>query len=125
MDEMQSGFARTGKKFGFEHYNFTDIICCEGINSGMPLSGIVSSKKIIDIEGGYLQSTHSANPLSCAAGIAVIDEINRRKLVKKSKLLGKYFMNELIKLKEKYPYIIQYCFGKGLVSALIMKITNL
>ena len=91
------------------------------MGSGMPLSGIVSSKKIIDIEGGYLQSTHSANPLSCAAGIAVIDEINRRKLVKNSKLLGKYFMNELIKLKEKYPYIIQYCFGKGLVSALIMK----
>ena len=123
MDEMQSGFARTGKKFGFEHYNFTpDIICCgKGMGSGMPLSGIVSSKKIIDIEGGYLQSTHSANPLSCAAGIAVIDEINRRKLVKNSKLLGKYFMNELIKLKEKYPYIIQYCFGKGLVSALIMK----
>ena len=123
MDEMQSGFARTGKKFGFEHYKFTpDIICCgKGMGSGMPLSGIVSSRKIIDIEGGYLQSTHSANPLSCAAGIAVIDEINKRKLVRKSELLGKYFINELNKLKKKYPQMIEYCFGKGLVSALIMR----
>ena len=51
----------------------------------------------------------------------MIDEINKRKLVRKSELLGKYFINELNKLKKKYPQMIEYCFGKGLVSALIMR----
>ena len=123
MDEMQSGFARTGKKFAFEHYNFVpDIICCgKGMGSGMPLSGVITSSKIMDIQGGYLQSTHSANPLSCAAGIAVIDEIKNKKLVNKSKNLGNFFLKGLIKLQTDFPNIIGYAFGKGLVSALIMK----
>ena len=123
MDEMQSGFARTGKKFAFEHYNFVpDIICCgKGMGSGMPLSGVITSSKIMDIQGGYLQSTHSANPLSCAAGSAVIDEIKNKKLVNKSKNLGNFFLKGLKKLQTDFPNIIGYAFGKGLVSALIMK----
>ena len=104
MDEMQSGFARTGKKFAFEHYNFVpDIICCgKGMGSGMPLSGVITSSKIMDIQGGYLQSTHSANPLSCAAGIAVIDEIKNKKLVNKSKNLGNFFLKGLKNFKQTF-----------------------
>jgi 4-aminobutyrate aminotransferase-like enzyme len=123
MDEMQSGFARTGKKFAFEHYNFTpDIICCgKGMGSGMPLSGVITSGRIMDIPGGNLQSTHSANPLSCAAGIAVIDEIKNKKLVSKSRIHGDYFLKGLKKLQNDFPDIIGYALGKGLVLALIMK----
>ena len=49
IDEIQSGFGRTGKKFAFEHYGFVpDILCCgKGMGSGLPLSGVISSKKII------------------------------------------------------------------------------
>ena len=83
---MQSGFGRTGKKFGYEHYSFVpDIVCCgKAMGSGLPISGVISSKKIMDVEDGNLQSTHSGNPLSCAAGIATLDEINRLNLVKAS-----------------------------------------
>ena len=64
IDEMQSGFGRTGKKFAYEHYSFTpDIICCgKAMGSGMPISGIITSSKIINIPNANLQSTHSGNP---------------------------------------------------------------
>ena len=94
IDEMQSGFGRTGKKFAFEHYNFTpDIVCCgKGMGSGLPLSGIISSKKLIDVDNANLQSTHSGNPFSCAAGSVTLDEIGRLKLVNQSKEKGKILL---------------------------------
>ena len=123
IDEIQSGFARTGKKFAFEHYGFIpDILCCgKGMGSGLPLSGIITSKKIMDIEDGFLQSTHSANPISCAAGIAVIDEIKRLNLVKKSFKLGTYLNDGLKNFKKEFPEIIKCTLGKGLLAAIIFK----
>ena len=123
-DEMQSGFARTGKKFGFEHYNvIPDLICCgKGMGSGMPLAGVVTSNKIMNnplVSG--LTSTHSANPIVCAAGTATIDEINKRKLVKKSYLLGKLFHQKLQLMKKKYSEIIFETLGVGLIGSVIFK----
>ena len=66
-DEMQSGFARTGKKFGYHHYDVNpDMICCgKGMGAGFSLSGVIGSNKVFqnkNIKG--LSSTHSANPIS-------------------------------------------------------------
>ena len=64
-DEMQAGFARTGKAFGFQHYEVEpDLICCgKGMGNGYPLSGVIGKKKIMDLpEIGNMSSTHSANP---------------------------------------------------------------
>ncbi len=123
IDEIQSGFGRTGKKFAFEHYSFVpDILCCgKGMGSGLPLSGVVSSKKIMDVEGSFLQSTHSANPISCAAGTAVIDEIKRLNLVKKSFTLGNYLNSSLKNFSKEFPEIIKHTFGRGLLSSIIFK----
>ena len=82
---MQSGFSRTGKKFGFEHYGVKpDMICCgKGMGSGFSLSGVIASNQIFNnknITG--LSSTHSSNPISCAAGIATIDIIEKENLLK-------------------------------------------
>ena len=123
IDEIQSGFARTGRKFAFEHYGFVpDILCCgKGMGSGLPLSGVVTSKRIMDIEGSFLQSTHSANPISCAAGTAVIDEIRRLNLVKKSFQLGNYLNSGLKSFEKEFPEVIKYTFGKGLLAAIIFK----
>ena len=63
-DEMQSGFARTGKKFGYEHYDvIPDLICVgKGMGGGVPLSGVLGSNEIMDLpEVGNMSSTHSAN----------------------------------------------------------------
>ncbi len=77
-DEVQAGFGRTGKLFGYEHYNVEPDLICFGkaIGGGLPLSGVVGRKEILDIPGtGDMSSTHSANPLCCAAGLAVLEEL--------------------------------------------------
>ena len=121
---MQSGFGRTGKKFGFEHYNVSpDLICCgKGMGSGFPLSGVITSKKVMDnklVSG--LSSTHSSNALVCAAGLTTLNEIKNKNLVKKSAELGKFFHIELNKLRKKFDKIIFQTLGKGLIASIIFK----
>ena len=123
IDEMQSGFCRTGKKFAYEHYNFSPDLMCIGkaMGSGLPLSGVVTSNKIINVKDGSLTSTHSANPISCVAGIATIDEIKRLNLVKKLKKTGKIFENLLEELHTNHKNIINCVSGKGMIGAIIFK----
>ena len=81
---MQSGFARTGKKFGYEHYEVqADLLCCgKGIASGFPLSAVIGTAEIMDLpEVGNMSSTHSGNPIVCVAGLATLNEIQRLDLI--------------------------------------------
>ena len=121
-DEMQAGFARTGKPFGFEHYDIKpDIVCCgKGMGGGLPLSGVLSSAKIMNLaDKGSMSSTHSANPLACAAGIAVLHEIKKNNLIRKADKLGNYLFLRLTKIKNKYPNKIFSIQGKGLIASII------
>ena len=123
-DEMQSGFARTGRKFGYEHYGVkADLLCCgKGIASGFPLSAVIGRNDIMDLpEVGNMSSTHSANPIVCTAGLATLEEIKRLDLVQETKRKGKIFINKLNELKEKYPDRISWVMGKGLIAALLFK----
>ncbi len=123
-DEMQSGFGRTGKKFGFEHYKVSpDLICCgKGMGSGFPLSGVLTSKKVMDNKlASGISSTHSSNSLVCAAGLATLNEIKKKNLVKKSNDLGKLLHKELSQLRKKFDKIISYTLGKGLIASIIFK----
>ncbi len=129
-DEMQSGFCRTGHNFGFKHYEVKpDLICCgKGMGNGFPLSGVIGNKKVLDLPGtGNMSSTHSSNPISCTAGLAVIDELQNNK--KKFNIFnkGKFFYNGLLNLKKKYKSI-EHVNGKGLIFGLVFsrqKIKNL
>ena len=128
-DEMQAGFSRTGKNFGFQHYGVkADLICCgKGMGGGVAISGVIGKKKIMDLpEIGNMSSTNSANPLACSAGIAVIDEIRNRKLNLKTTLLGKILSNYLKEISKKHVNLISYIFSKGLIGAIIFnkKINN-
>jgi 4-aminobutyrate aminotransferase-like enzyme len=126
-DEMQSGFARTGKKFGFEHYEVqADLLCCgKGIASGLPLSAVIGTAEIMDLpEVGNMSSTHSANPFVCAAGMATLEEIDRLDLVNETDRKGLIFHQKLNELKLKYSDNISYVLGKGLIAALIFKLPN-
>ena len=124
IDEMQSGFGRTGYKFLYEYYNLDpDILCCgKAMGSGFPLSGVISSKKVMNIPKiGDMSSTHSANPIVCSAGLATIEEIKSKKLVLKTKNLGKIFKKELEKIKDLFPEVIDSINCKGLIAAIIFK----
>ena len=123
-DEMQSGFARTGKKFGYEHYEVqADLLCCgKGIASGFPLSAVIGTAEIMDLpEVGNMSSTHSANPFVCAAGRATLDEIDRLDLVRETERKGRILFDKLNKLKDEYPDRISSVLGKGLLAALLFK----
>ncbi len=123
-DEMQSGFARTGRKFGYEHYDVTpDLLCLgKGMGGGVPLSGVIGRKEIMDLpEVGNMSSTHSANPLVCAAGLAVLSEINDKSLVSEAAKKGEILFKGLNKIKSKYPKRISHILGKGLIASVIFQ----
>lgn len=120
-DEMQAGFYRTGKKFGFHHYKINpDIICIgKGMSSGMPLSGVVSTKKILDLpETGELSSTNSANPLVCSVGLATINVMNSSKFLKTLQTNCKLFDKRLSEIELKYIGRVKV-FGEGMIKAII------
>jgi len=120
-DEMQSGFGRTGRNFGFQHYGIIpDLICCgKGMGGGVALSGVVGKKNIMDLpEVGNMSSTNSANPIACSAGLAVLEEIEDKKLTDKAKINGQLMHKKLLAIKKKYPNLFNV-YGKGLIAAII------
>lgn len=121
-DEMQAGFARTGYAFGYEYYQIKpDLICCgKGMGGGLPVSGVIGKKKIMDLpEVGNMSSTHSANPLVCYAGLAVLDEISEKKLIKNTRIKGQLLFNRLNLIKKKFDKDIMFVGGQGLIASLI------
>ena len=123
-DEMQAGFGRTGKAFGFQHYGVTpDLICCgKGMGGGVPLSGVIGRAEIMDLpDVGNMSSTHSANPLVCAAGLAVIEEIEDRNLIAETARKGELLFAALHKQQACFPDRISHLLGKGLIAAVLFK----
>jgi 4-aminobutyrate aminotransferase-like enzyme len=124
IDEMQSGFGRTGYKFGYEYYGVRpDLICTgKGMGGGVPLSGVIGRAEIMDLpEVGNMSSTHSANPLVCAAGLAVLNEIEGRDLVMSAKKMGLIFKEALEEIRTKYPKNISYVLGEGMIMAVLFR----
>lgn len=121
-DEMQAGFARTGRKFGYEHYGVhPDLICVgKGMGGGLPLSGVLGRAEIMDLpDVGNMSSTHGGNPLCCAAGLAVIEEIERLDLVKQSEIRGLILDGRLHRHCGGPVKHIEA--GRGLIAALIFE----
>jgi 4-aminobutyrate aminotransferase-like enzyme len=83
-DEIQAGFGRTGKAFGFQHCGVVpDLVACgKGVSGGMPLSAVLGTEELMNMYGpGEMTSTHSANPICCAAAMASLQTIRKDKLV--------------------------------------------
>jgi 4-aminobutyrate aminotransferase-like enzyme len=126
-DEMQAGFARTGKKFGFEHYEVSpDLFACgKGMGGGVSLSGVIGRSEIMDLpEVGNMSSTHSANPLVCAAGLAVLEEIESKNLVAQAARKGELLKNSLKDLQIQFPEVIKNFYGEGLIASVIFNDFN-
>jgi len=116
-DEVQTGFARTGKMFGIEHYGVDpDIVTmAKGIADGFPLGACTAREDIGNaFEAGDHLSTFGGNPVSCAAALANIDFILKEKLPEKAAEKGRYIMKRLNEMKEDYK-IIGEIRGKGLI----------
>ncbi|MGL6251169.1 MAG: aspartate aminotransferase family protein, partial [Billgrantia desiderata] len=91
VDEVQSGFGRTGKLFAIEHSGVEpDIITmAKSMADGMPISAVVGTDKVMDASGpNSLGGTYTGNPLSCAATLAVLDVFEEENILEKSMALG-------------------------------------
>ena len=118
VDEVQAGFGRTGKLFGYEHYNMEPDLVCMGkaISSSLPLSAIIGRAEILNIDSS-MNSTHGGNPLACSASLASLNVLIDERMVEQSFKKGKILEKELLKWQKEYPDIISYISSKGLVAA--------
>lgn len=123
-DEIQGGFGRSGKLFVYQHYDVEPDLLCLGkaLSGGLPLSAVIGSQKIMDLpEFGSMSSTHSANPLCCAAGLANLEALKSGNLVAESARKGNILHKYLNELKKQHPDRISWIFGKGLLAAVLFK----
>jgi 4-aminobutyrate aminotransferase-like enzyme len=123
-DEVFTGFGRTGSMFAVEKSMVTpDLLCLgKGMGGGFPISACIGTTRVMWSWGtstgdAIHTSTFLGNPLGCAISLAVIQELEDKKLVERSKQMGDYFRKELYKLKERYG-VIGDVRGAGLMIGL-------
>lgn len=117
LDEVQSGFGRTGKLFAMEWENLQpDLVSLgKGIASGMPASAIAARSDVVGVlSAGEMSSTMGGNPVSCAAVVAAVEIFEHEKLEQNALRIGALMKSRLEQIKEKCPYVGDVR-GRGLV----------
>jgi 4-aminobutyrate aminotransferase len=106
MDEVQSGFGRTGKMFACEHWGVEpDIMCvAKGIASGLPLGAMIARKEVSTWPAGVHGSTFGGNPVACAAALATIALVEDG-LIRNAVEVGGYLKEKLTQIKGSHPSI--------------------
>ena len=108
LDEIQSGFGRTGRMFACNYDNIVPdmIILGKSLGGGFPISAVVSKREIMDVlEPGDHGSTFGGNPLACAAARASLSLMRKHRPDKQAAELGLYFGNKLYDMAAKSPHI--------------------
>ncbi|ODQ52861.1 hypothetical protein SAICODRAFT_7469 [Saitoella complicata NRRL Y-17804] len=123
LDEVQSGFGRTGKMFAVEHYGVRPdvMVMAKGIANGFPISGIVSRKELMDLQPpGSMGGTYAGNAVACAAGLAVLDAFKEEKVLDNVAARSKQLFDCLhgLQKSEKTGHLIGDVRGLGLMVAL-------
>jgi 4-aminobutyrate aminotransferase len=107
-DEVQTGFARTGRMWGFEHAGITPdvVVLAKAIANGLPLSAIATSRDLMERWGKSAHgSTYGGNPVACAAGVAVLETIADERLVENAALRGAELRAGLARIAAEEPRI--------------------
>ncbi len=122
VDEIQTGMGRTGKLFHYEHAGIApDIMTLgKGIGGGVPLAALLATKDASCFEHGDQGGTFSGNPLMCAAGLAVLEEISKPEFLKAVADAGLFLESELHKLSARHG--LGEVRGRGLLLALDLKL---
>lgn len=120
-DEVQTGFGRTGKIFGVDHWDVTPDIMCFGKSLGggvVPMSGFFSTAEIwkcMEPNPFMHTTTTGGNPLACASALAQIQVLLEENLPQQAAEKGDYIIKKIGRLKDKYPGILEEVRGKGLL----------
>jgi acetylornithine/N-succinyldiaminopimelate aminotransferase len=127
LDEVQCGIGRSGKFFAFDWAGIEpDIVpIAKGIGGGFPVGACLVNKKAgSGMKPGNHGSTFGGNPLAMSVGNAVLDIILEKGFLENVIKIGEYFEAQLLKLKEKYPSVIEEVRGKGLLRGIKLKSDN-
>ena len=121
VDEIQTGMGRTGKLFGYEHAGITpDIMTLgKGIGGGVPLAALLATENASCFEHGDQGGTFNGNPLMCAAGLAVLEQIGQPAFLKSVADTGQFLEGELQRLSARHG--LGAIRGRGLLLALDLK----
>ncbi|MFO1426103.1 MAG: 4-aminobutyrate--2-oxoglutarate transaminase [Steroidobacteraceae bacterium] len=124
VDEIQTGFARTGRMFAIEHAGVVPdlMTVAKSIAGGVPLSGVIGRAAIMDapLPGG-LGGTYAGSPLACAAGLAVLDIIRDEAHCERARHIGELLLERLQRLQQRWP-----CIGevRGLGAMVAMELVR-
>jgi len=120
VDEIQSGFGRTGKLFAVQYSGVTpDLLCCaKALAGGLPMGAVLIGPAIKNLVPGVHGSTFGGNPLSCAAGLAAITAIQEEDLPGQAAAKGEYLMD---KLHEINSPLIREVRGRGLMVGIELR----
>lgn len=115
-DEVKVGYGRTGKMFGFQHYDVVPDLVVMGkpMGGGQPLSAVVGRTNVLDASVGSHLFTTAGNPVACAAGLEVLKIMEDEKLCENAEKMGAYLLDGLRALQAKYDCIGQVR-GRGLI----------
>jgi LysW-gamma-L-lysine/LysW-L-ornithine aminotransferase len=120
IDEVQTGFARTGKMFASEHYGLeADFVAvAKSMAGGMPMGAVLIGKRVKKLEPMIHGSTFGGNPLACAAGVAAIGFIEKENLAGRAAELGAYMRGRLQRIESP---MIREVRGMGLMIGVELK----
>ena len=124
VDEVQTGLGRTGKLFAYQHYGIIpDIMTlAKALGGGLPIGAMVVKKEIADtLQPGMHASTFGGGPVICKAALAVLNAVQKEKLLSKAQKSGAYLLEKLNDLKAKYP-VIKEVRALGLMCGLELSV---
>jgi acetylornithine/LysW-gamma-L-lysine aminotransferase len=120
IDEIQSGFGRSGHMFAIQYSEVTPdmLTCAKSLAGGVPIGAVLIGENVKNLTPGVHASTFGGNPLSCAAAIAALNVIGEEDLVREAKVKGAYFTD---RLREIESPLIREVRGCGLMIGIELK----
>ncbi len=121
VDEVQTGFGRTGKMFAIEHSGVEpDIMTtAKSMGGGLPIAGVTGKAEIMDsVHVGGLGTTYGGNPIACAAALAVLETYEEEDLLSRANTLGERVMAGMREIQGKHPDFVGEVRGRGPMAAM-------
>lgn len=117
-DEIQCGVGRTGKLFGFQHFNIQPdiVVTAKPLGGGLPLGAILGNAAVAEIlQPGVHGTTFGGNPVACAAGVVVLREIMEEDVMKNAAKMGELLKKKLLEIQKEFPSVVKEVRGYGLM----------
>nr|MDP9476017.1 aminotransferase class III-fold pyridoxal phosphate-dependent enzyme [Actinomycetota bacterium] len=121
VDEVQTGFGRTGKMFAIEHSGVVPdlVVTAKSLGGGMPIAGVTGKKEIMDAPHvGGLGTTYGGNPLACAAALAVLDSFEQDGILERANVVGERIMGAMHDIQGRHPDLVGDVRGRGPMAAM-------